>query len=153
MKKYLQDIYDANRRDFGNLSDDQILALTIYAEARGESLEGKIAVGSVILERVDHRTWDGDTIHEVCLWPMQFSCYNPADPNRTMLKKITDTWRDEIGKNKTLQECMEISQGLISGSIERYPKALDYFNPAVCQPVWEKEKTFVAEIGHHKFYT
>lgn len=152
MKDWLRKIYDESLRDFGGLSDDKIMALTIYAESRGESRQGKIAVGSVILERVDHRSWDGDTIQEVCLWPLQFSCYNPADPNRPMLKNISGTWEEEIIKNKTLQECLEISQGLISGYIERYPKALDYFNPSVCQPAWEKEKTFVAEIGHHKFF-
>ena len=65
VKDYLKRIYDANLRDFGFLSDDKLLCLTIYAEARGEPREGKIAVGSVILERVDHRNWDGKNIKEV----------------------------------------------------------------------------------------
>jgi spore germination cell wall hydrolase CwlJ-like protein len=54
---------------FGHLSDKQLMALTIYGEARGEAKEGKVAVGSVILERVEHRRWDGETIPEVCLMP------------------------------------------------------------------------------------
>lgn len=44
---------------FGHLVDSQIMGLTIYGEARGELTAGKIAVGSIILERVDHRDWDG----------------------------------------------------------------------------------------------
>jgi spore germination cell wall hydrolase CwlJ-like protein len=152
MKEWLQKIYDANLRDFGHLPDDQIMALTIYAEARGEIRQGKVAVGSVILERVDHRSWDGTTIKEVCLWPVQFSCYLPKDPNRPMLKDIADHWDEEIKKNPVLQECFEIAQDLISGKLERYPKALDYFNPKVCHPKWADTKTLVAQIGNHLFY-
>jgi len=153
MKEWLQKIYDANLRDFGDLPADRLLSLTIYAEARGESRQGKIAVGSVILVRVDHRSWDGNTIKEVCLWPVQFSCYLPKDPNRLMLMNIADTWDEEIKKNPVLQECLEIAQGLISGTLERYPLALDYFNPKVCHPEWAATKTLVAEIGNHQFYT
>jgi spore germination cell wall hydrolase CwlJ-like protein len=54
---------------FGHLSDDRLLALTIYGEARKKSREGKIAIASVVLERVEHRNWDGQTIKEVCLMP------------------------------------------------------------------------------------
>ncbi len=152
MKDWLQKIYGANLRDFGQLADDRICALTIYAEARGESRQGKIAVGSVILERVDHRDWDGKTIKEVCLWPVQFSCYLPKDPNRPMLKNIADTWDEESKKNPVLRECLEIAQDLISGKLERYPKALDYFNPKVCHPEWADEKKLVATVGNHEFY-
>lgn len=153
MKAWLQKIYDANQQDFGNLPDDRLMALTIYAEARGESQQGKIAVGSVILERVEHRNWDGKTIKEVCLWPAQFSCYLPNDPNRPMLKDIAGHWDDEIAKNTVLQECFTISQDLIIGKLERYPKALDYFNPHVCHPEWAKQKKLVASVGNHVFYT
>jgi len=137
---------------FLSLTDAQLLALTIYGEARGESAEGKIAVGSVILERVDHRKWDGQTIKEVCLWPWQFSCYNKSDPNRPMLLDMAQHWDREIASNTVLQECHGIAKGLIAGEIERYPIALDYFNPHVCRPDWAKDKQHVATIGNHEFY-
>jgi hypothetical protein len=73
---------------FGKLDDKQIMGLTIYGEARGEIDEGKIAVGTVILERVDKQGWMGKTIQEVCLKPYQFSCYLPSDPNFPKLKAI-----------------------------------------------------------------
>jgi N-acetylmuramoyl-L-alanine amidase len=152
VKDYLQRIYDANLRDFGLLSSDNLMALTIYAEARGEPREGKIAVGSVILERVDHRDWDGKTIKEVCLWPYQFSCYLPNDPNRKMLKSIADNWDKEL-TNAILQDCLYIAQDLISGAIERYPKALDYFNPKICHPDWANKMKFIMSIGNHDFYS
>ena len=60
--------------------------LTIYGEARGELNVGRIAVGSVILERIDLQGWMGKTIQQVCLMPYQFSCYLPDDPNFHWLK-------------------------------------------------------------------
>lgn len=38
----------------GNTSDLQLLARAINGEARGESYEGQVAVGAVILNRVKH---------------------------------------------------------------------------------------------------
>lgn len=160
MKTWLQKIYDANVREFGHLEDDQILSLTVYAEARGEQRNGKIAVGSVILERVDHRAWDGKTIQEVCLWPLQFSAFNTEDkehhikedPNRKILLDIARNWDREIASNTVLQECFWVAQSLIAGGIERHPIALDYFNPHVITPAWAKDKQFVATIGNHEFY-
>src|SRR3990170_4207690 len=97
---------------FGHLDDKQLMALTIYGEARGESRAGKIAVGSVILERVDHRAWDGDTIKEVCLMPWQFSCFLPADPNFPALKLIAENFDVQRLRSRTLQLCYDIASGL-----------------------------------------
>lgn len=61
--------------------DIDILARTIYGEARGEPWEGKIAVAWVVRNRAERGGWWGDTIREVCLKPWQFSCWNETDPN------------------------------------------------------------------------
>lgn len=111
MKPALQAIYDQNIDDFGHLEPDQIMGMTIYAEARGEARYGRIAVGTVILERVDHRDWDGKTIEEVCLMPYQFSCYLPSDINRPMLKAIANSFSDYYEKSKPFCDCYEIARG------------------------------------------
>ena len=61
---------------FSSLPDDQLMALCIDREARGEPTAGRIAVGSVILNRVAwgqaHEGWGklyGDSIHTVILAP------------------------------------------------------------------------------------
>lgn len=65
------------------------LALTVWAEARGEGLDGQRAVAWVIRHRWEHPGWwsrqrgDGipdDTIEAVCRDPHQFSCWYPSDP-------------------------------------------------------------------------
>ena len=54
--------------------DIDVLARTIYGEARGESISGMEAVASVVLNRVAfskrrRRYWWGNTITEVCRKP------------------------------------------------------------------------------------
>ena len=141
--------------DFGSLDDKQLMALTIYGEARGEGREGMIAVGSVILERVDHRGWDGDTIKEVCLMPWQFSCFLPQDPNYIDLKITARNFDARYEKSSALQKCYAVASGLIDG-IARTPEiaahhATQYCTGAV-NPDWKKKMKLVATVGHHEFY-
>jgi hypothetical protein len=62
----------------------------IDAEARGESMEGKIAVGNVVMNRVLAPGFPGDDIIEVVSARNQF-CY---DPKVTPMKKCVDAARD-----------------------------------------------------------
>ena len=62
-----------------------IFAKTIWAEARGEPLEGQIAVSNVILNRARQGGWWGDDVVKVCRKPKQFSCWNKGDPNRAKM--------------------------------------------------------------------
>ena len=69
--------------------DIEVLSKTIYGEARGESLLGKIAVGHVVLNRVKAESWYGDSIEGVCRKKQQFSCFNLDDPNLPKLQAVT----------------------------------------------------------------
>ena len=142
--------------DFGSLDDKQLMALTIYGESRGESREGQIAVGSVVLERVDHRGWDGDTIKEVCLMPWQFSCFLPQDPNYIDLKITARNFDARYEKSSALQKCYAVASGLIDGTIARTPEiaanhVCQYCTGAV-NPSWKSKMKLVATVGHHEFY-
>jgi N-acetylmuramoyl-L-alanine amidase len=145
-------------QSFLKLTPAQILALTIYGEARGESTEGKIAVGSVILERVDHRDWDGKTIQEVCFKPWQFSCYNERDPNYGKLLNIAEQWDEAMATNKALNDCFSVALGLIEGNIPRTPEiaathCCQYATPKGAESVtWDDKMKVVATIGNHVFF-
>lgn len=147
----------SDNKSFLKLSDAQIMALTIYGEARGESVEGQIAVGSVILERVDHRNWDGKTIREVCLKKWQFSCFNENDPNYGKLLHIAEQWDEEIATNAALNSCWGIALGLVSYNIPRTPEiaashCCQYATKAGLGGVtWDDKMKIVAEIGNHFF--
>jgi hypothetical protein len=147
---------------FGHLDDRQLMGLTIYGEARGESEEGKIAVGSVILERVEHRDWDGKTIHEVCLMPYQFSCYLPNDPNFKSLKLIADDWQNKYIQSRDLQDCYHIAFDMLTGRIPRTAAiaenhATQYLTTDLRKsmkcPKWIKDMKLVATVGAHEFYS
>lgn len=125
-----------HRPIFLSLPDWQLLGLNIYMEAMGEPYEGKVAVGTVTLERVDHRDWDGKTLHEVVLKPWQFSWTMPeagADYyNRGVW--IAANWPEAYRRFSALRECADIAKGLLAGSIPRDPDlaAVDccqYLNP------------------------
>jgi len=152
---------------FGALDDKRIMALTDYGEARGEKREGQIAVGSVILERVEHRGWDGKTIQDVCLMPGQFSCFLPDDPNFESLKMIAGDWDAKYYKSIVLQTIYAIASGLIDGTI---PRDQDIARVHCCQYVtgrhrrymdehpeipgdrwWQRMKILKA-LGAHEFY-
>lgn len=157
MKKHLKILYAANLRDFGHLTDQEIMALTLWAECRGESLSGNIAVGSVIMNRVKHRGWDGQTIKEVCLWPKQFSCFNPDDKQRKWMVDLSFEFAFET--SKVLKECLRIATGLLIGTIEPDKDIIDskccqYLTTAAKEKVgWWKKMRFVKKIGTHEFYT
>jgi N-acetylmuramoyl-L-alanine amidase len=154
LKEFLHDA-------FGHLTDSQLMALTIYGEARGEKYEGKVAVGSIILERVEHRDWDGKNIQEVCLMPYQFSCFLPNDPNFPALKLIAQDWDNKFTQSKDLRECYNVTAMLLSGSILRTAEIADshatqYLTTALRKskgcPSWVNKMKCVATIGSHEFY-
>lgn len=160
MKPRLKRILDTNFLRYGHLSDAQVMAMTIWGEARGEPRDGKIAVGSVILERVEHRKWDGQTIKEVCFWPYQFSCYLDADPNAHRLMSIAADFGRAAKGDGSLSECFDIAQGLLDGTVHRDP---DIARTHACQYLaswckktmsvsWWKDFKFVKRVGGHEFY-
>ncbi|UCP00112.1 cell wall hydrolase [Metapseudomonas lalkuanensis] len=68
--------------------DIDVLARTIWGEARGEGIAGQVAVGWTIRNRVEmdlgndgKPDWWGEGYEGVCRAPWQFSCWNKNDPN------------------------------------------------------------------------
>lgn len=137
---------------FENLSDAQLLALCLYGEARGESAEGKIAVGSVILERARRGGWYGRTIRDVILKPYQFSCFLKTDPNYPKLVRIAQQWDDRMAANAALRDCFRIAQGLLNGDIDRSPEGATHYHTKGVDPAWDDRMRFVAAIGNHDFF-
>lgn len=140
-----------NRDQFLKLTEKQILALVIYGEARGESAEGKIAVGSVILERVKRDGWFGKNLHDVILKPYQFSCFLEQDPNYPKLLHIAEQWDEEMTSNAALNDCYGIASGLLSGKIPLSVMATHY-KVFTCNVYWTKEMVRVTKIAAHEFY-
>jgi len=136
---------------FNALDDNKVLGLTIYGEARGESVDGKVAVGGTILTRKKHNSWYGNTIKKVCFKQYQYSCYNEKDPNYMILKGIAQNFLDCCDKDKILKSCYNIANGLIEGTVIPEFEATHYHTDAV-EPVWKDDLKYIGKIGHHIFY-
>lgn len=135
------------------LDETKLLALCIYGEARGEKQEGKIAVASVIMNRVTRAGWFGTGIKGVILKPKQFSCFNGNDPNYLKLMVIATQWETYFQKDKHLRECCFVAEGVISGTIKGTVGNACFYHALNCRPSWSGKMIIVATIGNHVFYT
>lgn len=146
-----------------SLADWQLLGLNIEREAGGEPEEGRIAVGTVTLERIDHRKWDGNTIQTVILKPWQFSWTMPEAGEEYYREsvQIAAHWIDEYRERKALQECCRIANGMLQGVIPRDPDlaavhCCQYLNPVVAAEAKEKwikaGLKVIKVIGKHEFF-
>ena len=135
------------------LTQREVVAMTILGEARGEGKAGMYAVATVINTRVINRN---KTPRQVCLQPWQFSCWNESDVNRAKLGELylTHPMRDyaiRLAANIT-----ELKKS--------YTKNADHYCHVNENPYWsyrivvrdnKKIRRYikpVAVIGNHKFY-
>jgi len=144
----------ANEYDnaFWKLTPTQLFALTLYGEARGESVEGKIAVGTIILER----TRSGNSIKRTILQPQQFSCFSPNDRQYYRLNFIAEEWKYSYKQSRQLRECFAIAKGLVNGTITGHRLLLEnratHFKTISVKPEWSKKMNHIITIGGHQFY-
>ncbi len=113
-------------------NETYLLAKVIEAEARGESYTGQVAVGAVILNRVDHSSFP-DSISGVVYQSGAFDCVYDSnwavEPSSTSKKAAQDAingWDPTGG-------------------------AIYYYNPAKTSNQWIRGRTVVSVIGRHYF--
>ncbi len=136
------------------LSPMEIVGLTIYGEARGEPIEGQIAVGCVIRNRL-HMTAN-KTYHDIILAPLQFSCWNETDTNRPMLEEMADkiiTGQVPI----EVKECLWVAKGIIDWVLkDNTTSAMNYLETSlyiIKPPKWATKMKVTRQIGNHTFLT
>lgn len=134
-----------------NFSDLDIVARTLYGEARGEvarvGIIGLEAVASVIWNRWKaNPTYFGNTPRDVCLKPYQLSCWNKNDPN---LQRLLEPNIDD----GTYALCCRVAETYLSGSGDDVVNGADHYHAIwIDTPSWACGKTPVIEIGIHRFY-
>jgi N-acetylmuramoyl-L-alanine amidase len=124
-----------------------VLARTIWGEARGESRRGKEAVAAVVLNRLKRgpaRRYGG-TIEEVCQRKAQFSCWNENAPNRLKLIGV------EINA-VAFRECVEIAERAVSGLLNDPTGGATHYHTINVSPNWSQGETPCARIGSHVFF-
>lgn len=113
--------------------DYELLAKIIFAEARGESFEGKVAVGAVVINRVQSDRFHEKTIKDIILAPGQFS------PVQNGKLNVVPT-----------EECYAAARAALQGE-DPTEGSLFFCNPATATSEWSKSKPVRVVIGHHTF--
>jgi spore germination cell wall hydrolase CwlJ-like protein len=129
------------------------LARTVWAEARGEGYSGMQAVANVVMNRVAFAQarggyWWGDDVTEVCLKPWQFSCWNPGDPNREKLERVTAVSSPEFATAVSLAEYA------VDGVLEDITGGATHYHTNAVNPSWRTAPGSyqTASLGNHIFY-
>jgi len=119
-------------------ADILCLAKNIYHEARGEPLEGQVAVAQVTLNRVASGNFQ-NTICGVVYAERQFSW--------TLDKrlKVTDV--------KAWEASVDIAAAVLTKSVPLPNFKALYFHTKQVKPRWNRNKRVVAVIGNHIFYS
>ncbi len=127
-------IQKSNAANSNSISDVQLLARAINGEARGESYEGQVAVGAVILNRVKSSKFP-NSIAGVIYQPGAFTAVSdgqinvPIEEGSTVLKAAQDAlngWDPTNG-------------------------AIYYFNPNTATSSWIWSRPLIKTIGKHRF--
>lgn len=117
----------------GNQSGDvYLLARLISAEARGEPYVGQVAVGAVVLNRVEHASFP-NSIADVIYQTEAFTC-------------VADGQFDQ----PIADSAYRAAQDALNGYDPSYG-AIYYFNPATATSSWIWSRPLIVEIGKHRF--
>lgn len=115
-----------------NSNDRYLLAKVIYAEARGESYTGQVAIGAVVLNRVKDSRFP-NTVSGVIYQPWAFTAVNDGqinlEPNQTAYQAADDAlngWDPTYG-------------------------SVYYYNPKTATSSWIRSTKYVTTIGNHIF--
>ena len=109
-----------------------LLARLISAEARGEPYVGQVAVGAVVLNRVEHPSFP-NTISGVIYQSGAFTCITDGQFNQPVAESAYRAARDALNG-------WDPSGG-----------AIYYFNPATATSKWIWSRPLIVTIGKHRF--
>lgn len=115
-----------------NNSDYKLLARIISAEARGEPYLGQVAVGAVVMNRVEHPSFP-DSIAGVVYQPGAFTAINDGQINQP----IADS-------------AYRAATEALNGS-DPSGGALYYYNPKKTSNKWIRSRPVIKAIGDHLF--
>lgn len=113
-------------------SDYHLLARIISAEARGEPYTGQVAVGAVVLNRVEHPSFP-TSISGVVYQNGAFSCLYDGQFDKPVADSAYKAARDALNG-------WDPSGG-----------AIYYFNPNTATSSWIWSRPYITTIGKHRF--
>lgn len=113
-------------------ADYDLLARIISAEARGEPYSGQIAVGAVIMNRIEHPSFP-DTLSGVIYQKGAFSCLDDGQ----FYEPVSDS-------------AYRAASDALNG-LDPSGGAIYYYNPRVATSKWIFSRKVITVIGNHRF--
>lgn len=115
-----------------NSADYELLARIISAEARGESYLGQVAVGAVVLNRMEHPSFP-DTLSGVVYQNGAFSCLYDGQFYEPIADSAYSAARDALN------------------GLDPTGGAIYYYNPKTATNKWITSRPVITTIGRHVF--
>lgn len=120
----------------------QCLTEAIYFEARGESLEGQIAVAEVILNRVDSPLYP----RSVCKVVRQ------RGGGGCQFSYVCDGRADRMRDKVSADRAGRVARAMLDGAPRVLTDGATHFHTRGVRPSWAKRFPKTAAIGAHLFY-
>lgn len=112
----------------------EILARTLWGEARGQGATGMQAVCNVIQNRAKNPGWWGHDLRGVCLAPEQFSCWNANDPQAARMRGPID--------DAAFAQAIAIANKAVAETLPDITRGADhYFAETIPTPAWAYGRT------------
>ena len=119
--------------------EQQCLATAVYFEARGESLEGQLAVARVVINRAASGKYPASWC-AVVKQPWQFSFVRAGQFPR--VDSASESWR----------KAQAIARIAVKNAAEVLPTDVLWYHADYVAPSWGRRLTRVNKIGTHIFY-
>lgn len=116
------------------------MALVIYKEARGEPGLGKVAVGTVLLNRAESN--NVSPCEELRLRGNQWS-WDKSKNTLSLIKQESSAWQDSLKFAQISIDWKQSGNSLFS---------IDHFHANHIKPSWASKGKKVFTIGNHTFY-
>jgi hypothetical protein len=142
-----------------SLSPAESVGLTLIGEARGEPIEGIIAVGSVIRNRLHTLGSKYGSYPEVCFADSQFSCWNSDSSERPMLLDLAVKMIHDEGINDPyLVQCLFIADGIVNDKLIDNTRGATFYMVStllnsIKAPSWSKARKNDIVYGHQTFFS
>ncbi len=117
------------------------IAVAIYHESRGESLDGQLAVARVIMNRAASGKYPGSWCR-VVKQPWQFSFVNPRTGHYPAVNEASASWR----------KAQAITRLAISNAVPSVSNDVLWYHADYVAPSWGRRLNRARKIGTHIFY-
>ncbi len=125
-------------------ADDLCLAKAIYFEARGESIDGQVAVGKVILNRVTDKRYPST----ICGVVFQ----NERWHNRCQFSFACDGQSDKPSERKAWMMARRIANLVKASWVPDTSGAATHYHATYVKPSWRNALQQTVQVGQHVFY-